>query len=365
MIDLTRSTDPVPAVHRAERDPGTAWRKNPEPAIDAPPDDDLRPAPDARWPREAARSGLCGSVSPRVVRLADGTYRVYYTQILPRAGNPTGANDYGNATTRILSTRSVDGVAWNPDAGVRLSPAEGGAGDFRVVSSEVGPAADGSGRLRMYYECCPGSQGVQNSIRSAVSDDGMSWEPEPGDRLLVPGSNIMAPRILFLGDGRLRMYLTQRGVGIVSAISSDGMAFEMEPEPRFPGDVSTFAPDLVVLPDGRYRMYLVADASDRPPGQGGGQHLVTALSDDGLTWERGGRAGALPRRHLGPGQVLGDVCVSVTRGRRSRIALRGWCTKAATAPPPTPVVCGGSPPRPAPTARSHNCRVRLRATPEP
>ena len=286
MIDLTRSTAPVPAVHRAERAPGTTWRKSPEPAIDAPPDDDLRPAPDARWPRQAVRTGLCGSVSPRVVRLPDGTWRMYYTQIRPRAGSPNGANDYGNATTRILSAHSADGVTWNPEPGVRLSAAEGGAGDFRVVSSDVSPAADGSGRLRMYYECCPGSQDVQNSIRSAVSDDGLEWEPEPGDRLLVSGSNIMAPRILFLGDGRLRMYVTQRGVGIVSAISSDGMTFEMEPGPRFPEDPSTFAPDLVALPDGRYRMYLVASVSDRPAMQGGGQHLVTALSHDGFTWER-------------------------------------------------------------------------------
>ncbi|MDE0220748.1 MAG: hypothetical protein OXJ90_15900 [Spirochaetaceae bacterium] len=286
MIDLTRTREPVPAVHVAEHDPGTTWRKSPEPAIDAPADDDLSPAPDARWPRQATRTGLCGSVSPRVMRLGDGTYRMYYTQILPRAGNPTGANDYGNATTRILSANSADGATWSPDAGVRLSAADGGAGDFRVVSSEVGPAADGSGRLRMYFECCPGSQEVQNSIRSAVSDDGLAWEVEPGDRLRVEGSNIMAPRILFLGDGRLRMYVTQRGVGIVSAISHDGMTFAMEPGPRFPGDTSTFAPDLVVLPDGRYRIYFVADVGDRPTMQGGGQHLMTALSADGLNWER-------------------------------------------------------------------------------
>ena len=286
MIDLTRSTEPVPDIQRAERDPGTVWRKMPDPAIDAPPDGDLRPEPDARWPRAAARSGLCGSVSPRVVRLADGTYRLYYTQILPRPGHPAGANDYGNATTRILSARSTDGLTWNPEPGVRLSPADGGAGDFRVVSSEVGPAADGSGRLRMYYECCPGTQDEQNSIRSAISGDGLTWEPEPGDRLRIAGSNIMAPRIVFLGGGRLRMYLTQRGVGIISAVSPDGMTFEPEPGPRLPGDASTFAPDLVLLPDGRYRMYLVADASARPPLRGGGQHLVTATSADGLRWDR-------------------------------------------------------------------------------
>ncbi len=286
MIDLTRSTEPVPAVHRAERDPGTVWQKLPDPAIDAPPDDDLSPAPDARWPLEAERSGLGGSVSPRVVRLPDGTYRMYYTQMLPRPGHPAGANDYGTATTRILSARSTDGLIWNPEPGVRLSPAAGGAGDFRVVSSEVGPAADGSGRLRMYYECCRGPTNVQNSIRSAVSGDGLTWEPEPGDRLRVTGANITAPRIVFLDDGRLRMYVTQRGVGIVSAISVDGMTFQMEPGPRLPGDESTFAPDLLLLPDGRYRMYLVANADARSPLHGGRQHLITATSADGLSWDR-------------------------------------------------------------------------------
>ena len=297
MIDLTRSTDPAPDVHRAERDPGLAWGKAPDPAIDAPPDDDLNPAPDARWQMEAERSGLCGSVSPRVLRLPDGAYRMYYTQILPRPGHPAGANDYGGATTRILSARSTNGVTWQPEPGVRLSPAAGGAGDFRVVSGEVGPAAEGGGRLRMYYECCPGTQDVQNSIRSAVSTDGLTWEPEPGDRLRVPGANIMAPRIVFLGDGRLRMYVTQRGVGIVSAVSADGTTFRMEPGPRLPGDASTFAPDLLLLPDGRYRMYLVADASAQSPMLGGGQHLVTATSADGLAWDRE------PEPVLSPGHV--------------------------------------------------------------
>ena len=69
------------------------------------------PAPQIRWPREAARSGICGSVSPRVLRLPDRSYRMYYTQILPRMGYPTGANDYDNATSRILSAVSSDGVS--------------------------------------------------------------------------------------------------------------------------------------------------------------------------------------------------------------------------------------------------------------
>jgi len=132
MIDLTQSATASPLVHAVTCDPGTSWASE-SIAIDAPPDGDIDPAPDARWPADAVRTGLCGAVSPRIVALPAGGYRMYYTQILPRIGFPKGANDYDNATSRILSATSADGVKWNPEPGVRLSPQQGGAGDFRVV----------------------------------------------------------------------------------------------------------------------------------------------------------------------------------------------------------------------------------------
>ena len=188
MIDLTRSTSASPAVHLVQNDPGLRWSADPDVVIDAPPDSDIHPLPDDCWPENAKRTGLCGAVTPRVVRLPGGTFRMYYTQILPRVGFPDGANDYDNATTRILSATSADGVRWNPEPGVRLSSAQGGAGEFRVVSAEVVPFADDSGRLRMYYECCSGPQSVQNSIRSAVFEDGgLEWTPESGIRLESAG----------------------------------------------------------------------------------------------------------------------------------------------------------------------------------
>ena len=102
-----------------------------------------------QWPPEAARTGLCGAVSPRLVALAEGGYRLYYTQILPRADHPAGANDYDNATTRILSALSTNGLSWMPEPGVRLTAEQGGAGPFRVVSSEVVPVPDAAHRMRM------------------------------------------------------------------------------------------------------------------------------------------------------------------------------------------------------------------------
>ena len=76
--------------------PGVQWTSD-SGVIDAPPDNDLDLSPDVQWPPEAARTGLCGAVSPRVVALAEGGYRLYYTQLLPRTGLPAIANAYADA----------------------------------------------------------------------------------------------------------------------------------------------------------------------------------------------------------------------------------------------------------------------------
>ena len=157
------STNP----HAVARDPGTVWFKEAYAAIDAPPDDAAEPLPEDQWPVDMPRTGIYGVVTPNVVALPEAGYRMYYTQILPRLGFPAGANDYNNSTTRILSAFSDDGMAWTPEAGVRLSSEQGGAGAFRVVSPEVVPLTDGSGRWRMYFECCPGPQSVASRLRSA------------------------------------------------------------------------------------------------------------------------------------------------------------------------------------------------------
>ena len=284
MIDLTQSASVSPLVHAAPKDPGVNWTSE-SIAIDAPPDSDSDPAPNARWPIEATRSGLCGAVSPRVVALPDGGYRMYYTQMLPRAGFPAGANDYDNASSRILSAISSDGVTWEAEPGVRLSPRQGGAGDFRVVSSEVVRALEGPVRLRMYYECCNGTQSQQNSIRSAVSDDGLDWAVEPGERLKRDGYNLSSPRIVFLDDGRCRLYCHERGRGILSALSKDGLVFELEPGTRVAlgarhDNLTAFAPEILRLPDGAYRMYY---AGYRDPRRA---DILTAISGDGLSWEK-------------------------------------------------------------------------------
>ncbi|MDF1743788.1 MAG: hypothetical protein P1V19_08835 [Gimesia sp.] len=296
MIDLAQSQAASPLVHCVKIDPGTAWVKEPRVAIDAPPDDEIDPLPETQWSIESVqsgepqsvplRSGVCGVVSPRILTLQGGGYRMYYTQILPRVGFPAGANDYDNATARILSAVSTEGIVWVPEPGVRLSSQEGGAGEFRVASSEVVPT-DKTDQLRMYYECCPGPQSTLSTIRSAVSSDGgLEWTPEPGVRLGSSTQRYSSPRILFLEDGRCRLYCLEIGRGIVSALSEDGgLTFQPEPGVRIGQDTpydsrAAFACEILKVADAGYVMYFAGYSAPNKA------HILRASSDDGLTWKK-------------------------------------------------------------------------------
>jgi hypothetical protein len=297
--------------HVVATDPGTSWAKDPEPAIDAPPDQEVDPAPEAQWPAAAPRTGVYGAVTPNVVALPDGGYRMYYTQILPRPDFPVGANDYSNSTTRILSAASPDGSTWTPEPGVRLGPQEGGAGEFRVVSPEVVPLP--AGGYRMYYECCPGQQTETSTLRSAVSEDGLAWTVEPGVRLgglLLGGKEVSfsAPRVVFLDDGRWRLYCSWQGQGIISALSDDGgINFTPEPGLRItPGntyDIHTaFAPEVLRIEGGGYRMYYAGYSAPNRA------YVLDAISDDGFGWFKNGKPVVAPGGPL-DGAKCSEMCV--------------------------------------------------------
>lgn len=307
MIDLTQSMAALPLVHTVAIDPGMGWVSD-SVAVDAAPDSDISPSADAQWPAITARSGVCGAVSPRIVPLPDGGYRMYYTQILPRTGFPAGANDYCNATSRILSATSRAAVNWIPEPGVRLSPQAGGAGEFRVVSSEVVPLSDNSGRLRMYYECCNGPQSAENSIRSALSSDGLSWNVEPGERFQLRGHNFTSPRIQCLDDEQYRLYCSNRGQGIISAVSQDGLTFELEHGIRIAPDgpfdrLTAFAPEILRLPCAGYRMYYAGYGTPQRA------DILTATSDDGLNWTKATQAVLSPGCSAWNAAKCSEMCV--------------------------------------------------------
>lgn len=285
MIDLVQSASPSPLLQTLSTDPGSEWSRDAVCALEPPADEAVDPAPEREWKTEETRTGIYGVVSPRIIALPVGGYRMYYTQLMPRDRFPSGANDYDNASARILSATSVDGVQWTPEEGVRLSPQLGGAGDLRVVSSEVVPIEKSGARLRMYYECCGGPQSQPNAIRSAISEDGLAWRPEPGVRLASAGRNYCAPRIVYLNDGGYRLYCHERGRGIISAVSADGVTFREETGVRIAPDTpsdqwTAFAPEILRVNGVGYRMYYAGYSS---PSRA---QILTAVSADGLLWEK-------------------------------------------------------------------------------
>ena len=99
-------------------------------------------SPRAIRPDAITPYGSRGTVSPCVVHLADGvTLRCFYTYVSSRVRclDDPGCLDYANATASIMCADSADGgETWKTWKGrVVLTPQQGGAGDFRVVSPEV------------------------------------------------------------------------------------------------------------------------------------------------------------------------------------------------------------------------------------
>ena len=141
--------DPLRAVHYHETDPGVVWTKDAAPAIDVNP---LGPAK--------------GVLTPNVVALAGGGYRMYYTGFAPGV---TSDDHDGH----ILSASSPDGSAWTHDPGVRID-LHGPHATLRTLCPDVVPVPGGG--FRMYYEAR--SPDAPTVILSATSENGLDWELE-------------------------------------------------------------------------------------------------------------------------------------------------------------------------------------------
>ena len=143
-------------------------------------------------------------------------------------------------------------------------------------------------KSRLYY--CKDDQ-----ILSAISSNDLTFTKEPGVRISAGTgfeSHVCDPTIVNLPNGKMRMYYKgantmQPGPGSVhkvySAISSDGITFQKEGlriDSETSGDDGwASVPDAILLPDGRVRLYYVTAA--------GGQHGIgSAISSDGLNFVR-------------------------------------------------------------------------------
>jgi hypothetical protein len=263
----------VKSVHYQGVDPGLGWVKDAAIAIDS------------DGPLDSVRA-----LTPNVVKV-EGGYRMYYHGLGPQRPN-AASKGY------VLSAFSSDAERWEKEPGVRMDAGGEGAADF-IWSPDVIPLPDG--RYRMYYEGNTeqaGDGGARSAIVSALSADGLVWEKEPGVRLGAENASYGAPRCLYLDPGpgkdgpRYRLYASAfHDHQIVSAVSDDGLRFEPEPGVRIAREKAfesyeVYAPEVLLLGTGGYRMYYAGwvSAPEVPAGSKYHGRIFSAFSTDGLQW---------------------------------------------------------------------------------
>jgi hypothetical protein len=191
---------------------------------------------------------------------------------------------------RILSATSVDGLTWTVDRGVRVDVA-GRYGDHPGGVYYPFVARVPSGLWRMYFR---GSD--VERIVSATSEDGLSWTLEPGTRMDVGGTppfaRVSCPRMIVQG-GVHRMFFTAMPVGaagfsIFSAVSNDGLTWTREPGERLAvgerdpgGSIQSFCVTPAHIDGEELRLYYEEMSSV-------GSKIYLATSTDGLHWNRRG-----------------------------------------------------------------------------
>lgn len=169
--------------------------------------------------------------APGIVRIPDGGYRMFYTAVGPAKPFPT-CQGY------ILSAVSDDGVDFEVEPGIRLAPHPDQPNmSHRILAPTVSQCADGT--WRMYFES-RGPASEPTVIRSAISGDMVNWELEDGVRL-QGFHGLGGPRFVPLSEGGGRLYCfaseydsgglhgSRLSQSVVSALTGDGLSFEMEP----------------------------------------------------------------------------------------------------------------------------------------
>lgn len=189
---------------------------------------------------------------PYVKRTKEGGYRLYYCGM-----------------EGILSAISDDGIVFEKEGGIRISPASLGT---MVCDATIVDLPDGG--MRMYYKSAKGRGGPGQSIHkihSAISRDGLYFEIEG---VVIDSEKTddrgwaSVPEAIILPDGSVRIYYVSdseySGHGIVSALSSDGIIFKAE-RTRMPGFVD---PAITRLDGGKFLLLASVLPNNRELKQG-------------------------------------------------------------------------------------------------
>ena len=160
---------------------------------------------------------------PRVIKLANGTYRMF-------------ANGGGG----IQSASSADGKSFTADSGTRISSSA--AGEAALSGPGIVRLADG--RYRAYFSGLgtPGSGPKPLKVQSAVSTDLTTWTVEAGVRVgagAALSGSAEHPTVVTHADGTVTLFYfrnTDGATGLWTATSSDGLTFGDEEKLRLPGE---------------------------------------------------------------------------------------------------------------------------------
>lgn len=196
-------------------------------------------------------------------------------------------------------------------------------GGYRLFYTAVGPG-------KPFADC-------QGYILSAVSEDGLTFEPEPDIRMApnpaIPHLSLraLAPSIVAASSSGWRMYFEARGPAsrptvICCAVSNDQITWRLEAGIRLAADRNVGAPRASVLPDGRVRL-LVFRKDDA------GTTIVSATSPDGLAFE----VDPVPLIHDRTDELdaIGITAAEVVSGDPPVMVLSGWQDRPnGSAPPP-------------------------------
>ena len=229
--------------------------------------------------------------------------------------------------------------SWTHEPGVRV---EGTRALDRSKVQAPGIARDESGRFRLFYTAVgPGRPypECQGYILSAVSDDGIEFNVEPGIRVApnpdVPHMSlrVLGPSITQCEDGRWRMYFEARGSAdrptvICSAVSDDMLDWTVEDGIRLESPGNLRAPRYVPLGDGRGRLYCCRDEPVPAAGEGAADPggVASAVSADGVhfEFEPGYR---LRQRNVdweAAGLTAGDVIAPAAAGESWVMLYSAW-----------------------------------------
>ena len=260
--------------------------------------------------------GAVSASDPAIVRLEDGTYRLYYSQPL----GPPGSTQ----TLQLRSATSPDALTWTQESGVRY--ADLGNGVPEVVALP-------EGGWRLYYMVHGDTGGT---ISSATSSDGLTFTFERGDHL---PSGYVDPAVEYVGDGKWMMVMSTFAVkGTVEgftqdihlATSHDGVTWNLDTDALLDDpDINSFDPTLIRLDDNTYRVYY----SQQPEGSFGGDpsEIVSAVLDIPSAHART-LSLSLGKHLIAGGKVGADgdtsACIASVKVKIQRRAGTSWTTVA-------------------------------------